>query len=327
MWMVLSGLFLGWSLGANHTANVFGTGVATGTVSYRAAIQFTAVFVMLGAFLEGPKCMQAVGDLSRLTPTDAFFCALAAAAMMGLLTFLSIPGSASQTVVGAVLGAGIFSGSADFSRLYKIIVCWVCTPFAAIILSYTLYHLLGYLLDRITTGMTQRNLIYSVGTIVTGCYGAYCLGSNNVANVTGVYVGAGMLTAGAASVVGGLSIAAGVLTYSRKVMVTIGKGIVPLDPFSALVAVLAGAFTIHIFTQVGIPVSSSQAAVGAVVGIGIAGDVQTVSFRMLTKIGVAWISAPASSAILAYCFIKFIRLEAMTTFFRDLSLTFGNISF
>ena len=325
--MVLSGLFLGWSLGANHTANVFGTGVATGTVSYRAAILFTAVFVMLGAFLEGPKCMQAVGDLSRLTPTDAFFCALAAAAMMGLLTFLSFPGSASQTVVGAVLGAGILSGSADFSRLYKIVVCWVCTPFAAIILSYTLYHLLGYLLDRITTGMTQRNLIYSVGTIVTGCYGAYCLGSNNVANVTGVYVGAGMLTAGTASVVGGVSIAAGVLTYSRKVMVTIGKGIVPLDPFSALVAVLAGALTIHLFTQVGIPVSSSQAVVGAVVGIGIAGDVQTVSFRMLTRISVAWISAPALSAILACCFIKFIRLEAMTTFFRGLSSTFGNVSF
>jgi len=43
-------------------------------------------------------------------------------------------------------------------------------------------------------------------------------------------------------------------------MVTIGKGIAPLDPFSALVAVLAGAFTIHVFTQVGVPVSSSQAS-------------------------------------------------------------------
>jgi len=53
--MVSSGLLLGWSLGANHTANVFGTGVATGTVSYRAAITLTAIFVILGALLEGPS--------------------------------------------------------------------------------------------------------------------------------------------------------------------------------------------------------------------------------------------------------------------------------
>jgi PiT family inorganic phosphate transporter len=326
MWMLSSGMLLGWSLGANHTANVFGTGVATGTVSYRLAIVLTAVFVLLGAFLEGPKCMSTVGALSRLTASDAFYCALAAAIMMTLLTFLSFPGSASQTVIGAVVGAGILSGSADFSKLYKIVACWVCTPFFAIIASYTLYRVLGYLLDKTTTNITHRNLIYSVGTIVTGCYGAYCLGSNNVANVTGVYVGADMLTAEAASLIGGVSIASGVLTYSRKVMVTIGKGIAPLDPFSALVAVLAGAITIHVFTQVGVPVSSSQATVGAVVGIGIVGDVRTVSLRMVTKIGIGWITAPASAAILVYLFITLDRLGMITSFLRQLSLTFGNVS-
>jgi PiT family inorganic phosphate transporter len=324
MWMLLSGLLLGWSLGANHTANVFGTGVATGTVSYRTAILLTSVFVAVGAFLEGPKCMSTVGALSRLTPIDAFYCALAAGIMMSLLTFLSFPGSASQAVIGAVLGAGILSGTADFSKLYKIVVCWVSTPFLAILASYTFYHLLGYLLDKTVTSITQRNLIYSVGTILIGCYGAYCLGSNNVANVTGVYVGAGVLSSPAASLIGGFSIASGVLTYSKKVMMTIGKGIAPLDPFSALVAVLAGAFTMHVFTQIGVPVSSSQAIVGAVVGVGISGDVQTVSIRMLTKIGLGWISAPASAALLAYLFIRFDRLETLTAFLQHLLLTFGN---
>jgi PiT family inorganic phosphate transporter len=324
MWMLLSGLLLGWSLGANHTANVFGTGVATGTIGYRTAIFLTALFVVLGAALEGPKCMNTIGALSRLSPLDAFYCALSAGIMICLLTFLSFPGSASQAVVGAVLGAGIFSGSADFSKLYKIMVCWVCTPFFAILTSYVLYRLLGYLLDKATTSITQRNLIYTVGTVVTGCYGAYCLGSNNVANVTGVYVGAKMLSAEAASLIGGLSIAAGALTYSKKVIVTIGKGIAPLDPFSALVAVLGAALTIHVFTQVGVPVSSSQAIVGAVVGIGIAGDVQTVSRKMLTKIGAGWIAAPASAALMAYLFIRFDRLETITTFLQQLSQTFGN---
>jgi inorganic phosphate transporter, PiT family len=324
MWMLSSGLLLGWSLGANHTANVFGTGVATGTVSYRAAILLTAGFLVLGAILEGPKCMNTVGALSRLTPIDAFYCALAAGIMMSLLTFFSVPGSASQAIIGAVIGAGVFLGSADFTKLYKILVCWACTPFSAIIISYTLYRLLGCLLDKATVSITQRNLIYRVGTVLTGCFGAYCLGSNNVANVTGVYFGADMLTAEDASVIGGLSIASGVLTYSKKVMMTIGKGIAPLDPFSALVAVLAGALTMHLFTQVGVPVSSSQAIVGAVVGIGIAGNVRTVSIRMLTKITVGWVSAPAAAALLAYLFIRFDRLKSLTGFLHALSFTFGN---
>jgi PiT family inorganic phosphate transporter len=304
MWTVLSGVFLGWSLGANDAANVFGTGVATGTVRFRTAILLTSIFVLVGALLEGPKCMGAVSDLSHLVSKEAFYCALAAGITMTALTILAIPASASQAIVGAVLGAGILAGTADFSKLSTIVSCWVFTPIFAIIISYVLHRLLGYVLDKTVTSLTRRNTLYTFGIFVTGCYGAYCLGSNNVANVTGVYVGTGILTADMAALIGGVSIAFGVLTYSKKVMMTVGKGIVPLDPFSALVAVLAEAVTLHIFTQIGVPVSSSQAIVGAVVGVGIVGDVQTVSLKMLAKIGLGWIMTPLSGGVLACLAIK-----------------------
>jgi PiT family inorganic phosphate transporter len=306
MWTILSGIFLGWSLGANDSSNIFGTGVATGTVRYRTAILLTAFFVIVGAILEGPKCMRTVGELSSVLPKEAFACALAAAVTMTLLTILAVPASASQAIVGAILGAGLISGTADFTRLYRIVVCWVFTPIAGILISYSLYRILYYLLQRSAVGITARNRIYSIGILVTGSYGAYCLGSNNVANVTGVYVGAGILTSETAALIGGLSIAFGVLTYSRRVMMTIGKGIVSLDPFSALVAVLGGALTLHIFTQIGVPVSSSQAVVGAVVGIGLVGDVRTVQFRMLMKIAGGWMMTPIMAGILAYVPIRWI---------------------
>lgn len=299
MWTLLAGVFLGWSLGANDSANIFGTGVATGTVRYRTAIWLTAIFLMIGALVEGPKCMKTIGDLSNLVLLEAFYCALAAAITMTALTFLAIPASASQAIVGAVLGAGVLSGSADFSGLYKIVACWIFTPIFALVLSYSLYRIMGYLLQRTISRITYRNLFYSLGILVTGCYGAYCLGGNNVANVTGVYVSSGVLSADVASLVGGLSIALGVLTYSKRVMMTVGKGIVPLDPFSALVVVLAEAITLHLFTQVGVPVSSSQAVVGAVVGVGIVGDVQTVSLRMVLRIGAGWLMTPVSAGLLA----------------------------
>jgi PiT family inorganic phosphate transporter len=302
MWKILSGVFLGWSLGANNSANIFGTGVTTGTIKYGTAIVLTAFFVLVGASLEGSKCMATLNELSRLSPINAFSCTLATAITMAALTHLAIPASTSQAIIGAIIGAAILSGAPDFSRLYKIVSCWVLTPIGAGVAAYCLHRLLKYLLDRTITNITYRNTLYSFGIAMAGCYGAYSLGSNNVANVTGVYVGSGMLSSEAAALIGGVSIAIGVLTYSKPVMMTVGKGIAPLDPFSAFVCVLAMALTLHFFTQIGVPVSSSQAIVGAVVGVGVVGGMRTVSGRMLAKIAIGWLLTPVSAGGLSLLF-------------------------
>jgi PiT family inorganic phosphate transporter len=143
-------------------------------------------------------------------------------------------------------------------------------------------------------------LIYFIGIIISGCYGAYSLGANNVANVTGMYVSAEVFSKNIAAFIGGLSIALGVLTYSKKVMMTIGKGIVPLDPLSALVSVLAEALTLHVFTQIGVPVSSSQAIVGAVIGVGLVGGIRTLSLRMISKICIGWVLTPIISGVMTF---------------------------
>jgi PiT family inorganic phosphate transporter len=306
MWKILGGVFLGWSLGTNDSASVFGTGVSTGIVRYRTAVLLTAFFVMLGALLEGPKCMGTFSELSRLLSIEAFYCTLAAAIIMTIMTYLAIPASASQAIIGAIIGAGIISGSADFTKLFKIVSCWVAAPIGALFIAYVLHRFLSYLLAKTVTSLTRRNSLYYIGIMLTGSYGAYSLGANNVANVTGVYVSSGMLNAEIAALIGGLSIASGVMTSSKKVMMTVGKGIVPLDPFSALVAVLAEAVTLHVFTQLGVPVSFSQAIVGAVVGIGLVSDVQTVSGKMLVKIGLGWVLTPALAGVLTFVSIRLL---------------------
>ena len=247
--------------------------------------------------------MRIVGDLSRLVPIEAFLCALAAAITMTILTYFAIPASTSQAIIGAVIGAGILSGSADFFQLIKIVVCWILTPIGGIIFGYLLYHGLKFSFDKTISSLTYRNTIYAVGIIMAGCYGAYSLGANNVANVTGIYVGSGLLSCQMAAFIGGLSIASGALTYGKKVMLTVGKGIAPLDPFTALVTILAEALTLHLFTQIGVPVSSSQAVVGAVVGVGIVGGVRTLNPKMLVKIAVGWLMTPFAAGLMTMLFI------------------------
>ncbi len=304
MWTLLSGIFLGWGLGSNDSANIFGTGVAANIIRYRTAIILISMFVLMGALLEGPKCFATVGKLSKLSGTTAFVAALAAGITVALMSYLSLPISTSQAIIGGLLGVGIVYGFADVSKLYKVVICWVLTPIGAMVVSIVLHKLLGFLFERVILDLRVQSFLLTGGLIIAGCYGAYALGANNVANVTGVYVGSGLLTPFGASLIGGLSIASGVLTYSWKVMRTIGMRIVPMDAFSAVVSELSEAITVHIFTQVGVPVSTSQAIVGAVVGVGIVKDVKTVSKRMLMEIGIGWISTPLLSGLLSYGIIK-----------------------
>jgi PiT family inorganic phosphate transporter len=146
---------------------------------------------------------------------------------------------------------------------------------------------------------------------LAGTYAAYALGANNVANVTAVFVGADQLSPFAALLVGGLSIGLGILTYSRRVMETVGRRLVRLDPFSALVVVLAEAITVHIYAFVGVPVSTSQAVVGAVLGVGIVKGIETVRRPTLLNILVGWFFTPFVAVLIAVLLYVAIHLKYM----------------
>ncbi|MGD2039037.1 MAG: inorganic phosphate transporter, partial [Desulfobacterales bacterium] len=125
---------------------------------------------------------------------------------------------------------------------------------------------------------------------------------------------AGHISVFSATVIGGLSIALGILTFSQSVMETIGKKLVRLDPFSALIVVLAEAITVHFFTFVGVPVSTSQAVIGAVLGVGVMKGVNTVSRRTLTNILFGWLLTPAIACFIAVALYFAVNLRFMPDF-------------
>jgi PiT family inorganic phosphate transporter len=75
MWKLIGGVFVGWSLGSNDSANLFGTGVAAQVVKYRTAVILISVFVVIGALLEGYKSMDTVGEMSKMSHMAAFIAA------------------------------------------------------------------------------------------------------------------------------------------------------------------------------------------------------------------------------------------------------------
>jgi len=301
MFRVISGILLGWGLGANDSANVFGTAVSSRMVRYSTAAILSAIFVMLGAIIQGDEGIKTITNLSTQSINSAFITSTAAAITVIFMTVLKLPISTSQAVVGAIIGSAVMTGGVsaiNTSELAKIVICWFATPVGALLFTFIFYYLFRWFFKVIKADMVTSDGLLRTGLIVAGCYGAYALGANNVANVTGVYAGT-LLTVEQAVIIGGISIASGVLTYSRNVMFTVGKGIVPLDAFSALVTVVAHAVTVHIFAIIGVPVSTSQAIVGAVIGIGLIRNVESINYRVAAKVFSGWFFTPISAFLIA----------------------------
>jgi inorganic phosphate transporter, PiT family len=292
MFSLLGGVFLGWSLGANDASNVFGTAVSSKMIKFRTAAFLASAFVIIGAILSGQEGIETLKGLTDLSLEQAVVSSVAAAITVSIMTFLGLPVSTSQSVVGSILGIGILNNQLNMAGLGKVVACWVGTPIGAAIISVLLYYWLGRLYNRAELTLFQSDVLIRILMIIAGSYGAYVLGANNVANVTAVFVGAGLISIFYAALIGGLSIAMGILTYSKPVMETVGKKLVRLDPFSALIVVLSLALTVHFYTLVGVPVSTSQAVIGGVLGIGLVKGVNTVSRLTLRNILLAWLLTP-----------------------------------
>ena len=120
---LLGGLFLGWSLGANDAANVFGTAVGTRMIRFKTAAIVCGIFVILGAVISGAGTTETLGKLGSINALPGAFAACIAAGLaVYLMTKLGLPVSTTQAIVGAIVGWNIYTGSStDIQILVTII--------------------------------------------------------------------------------------------------------------------------------------------------------------------------------------------------------------
>ena len=107
-----SGLFLGWSLGANDAANVFGTAVGSRMVRFTTAALICGIFVILGATISGTGAALTLGKLGAVSAIGgSFMAALSAGLTVYWMTRLGLPVSTSQAIIGSIVGWNLFSDS------------------------------------------------------------------------------------------------------------------------------------------------------------------------------------------------------------------------
>ncbi len=337
IWLyLLSGIFLGWSLGANDTANIFGTAVGTRMIRFRTAAIVTAVFVVLGAVISGEGATHTLGKLGAVNAiAGSFTVALAAAVTVAWMTKLKLPVSTSQAIVGAIIGWNFFTGSpTDINTLVKIVTTWVLCPLLAAAFAFVIYKITMAVLSRSRVHLLKQDSYNRIGLLLVGAFGAYSLGANNIANVMGVFVPANPFTDLSFStlftlsgtqqlfLLGAIAIGVGVFTYSYRVMITVGNDLFKLTPVAALVVVLSESIVLFLFASKGletwlasnglptiplVPVSSSQAVIGAIVGIVLAKGGRGINIKVLGKVSSGWITTPVIAAIISFVALYFAQ--------------------
>jgi inorganic phosphate transporter, PiT family len=326
---LLSGVFLGWSLGANDAANVIGTAVATRMVRFRTAAAICSVFVVLGAVLGGAGTTETLGRLGAVdAPAGAFMVALAAAATVYGATRLELPVSTTQAIIGAILGWNLFAAvETDVGSLAEIVSSWAMSILLTAILAAALYALFRAGLKRVRIHLLALDAYTRRGLVLVGAFGAYSLGANNIANVMGVFVPvspfrdvrvAGLFTLTGTQqlfLLGGLAIAVGVFTYSHKVIRTVGNDLLKLTPLAGLTVVLASSLALFLFSSQAleawlaarglptvplVPISSSHAIVGGILGVALVKGGRNIRFRVLGEISLGWLATPVLAGVIAF---------------------------
>lgn len=313
---VLLGLAVGWSIGANDAANSLGTAVGSKVLTLRQAIVLIVTFGFLGAFLQGSNVAKTIGNgivpMSRLGKDLSLYLALvatfAACAWVVLATYWKMPISTSHSIVGAVAGAGLAVGApVVWKKLLDIFACWIFTPVGAAILGYIFYRIFKNIFYRV---IPRKHIRISMAALIiaSGCYVAYTWGANDVANATGVVVGAGILSPHISVVLGAFAIILGIVTWGYKVIETIGSEITHLLPIMAFSAQLASAVNVHVYTVFGIPVSTSHSIVGAIFGVGLVRGVRVLNVRIMREIVICWLATPFISGAISFLVLKGILI-------------------
>lgn len=309
-------------MGANNAGVQMAPAFGAGARSRWASLALFAVFTALGAVLMGDAVTETVG---RNLFTHAFngaalhFLVLAPAitvVLIGAATFLGVPVPTTPVAICSLVGVGLYFGNVNGIEFGRVVLWWVGTPVATLLLTWIAGKLL---LARFPAHLHRDGLSPRARRVIAwlltaeGCYSAFAIGSNNVGNAMGPLLGSPVTAEGFGMfwplVIGGLGFAAGTILWGSRVLETLGKGITELCSIRALVVGMVASTAILVASIFGAPVSGALVVTSGVIGFSLAlsGARRTAENRNVRKIVLVWATGPALAILLTYAFVSIVR--------------------
>lgn len=172
--------------------------------------------------------------------------------------------------------------------------------------------------QRGTFGGVEK--VFSILMLLTACAMAFAHGSNDVANAIGPLSAVVSIVEHGGQILpktqlawwilplGAIGIVMGLVVLGYKVMATIGTGITDLTPSRGFAAQFATAITVVVASGTGLPISTTQTLVGAVLGVGFARGIAALNLNVIRNIIASWIVTLPAGAFLPLSFIMYLAL-------------------
>ena len=156
MWIiaVVLGAYLAWNIGANDVANAVGVPVGSGSISLKQAVIIAGIFEFCGAFFLGSNVSQTIAskiiDFSfvhqhREYAYGMIAVLLASGIWLQCASYYGWPVSATHTIIGSVIGCGMFIGGVHsilWKQVISIAMSWILSPLLGGVIAYFLFGLI-----------------------------------------------------------------------------------------------------------------------------------------------------------------------------------------
>ncbi len=309
--VVITALGFDFTNGFHDTANAMATSIATKALSPRVAVALSGVLNLAGAFL---SLAVAATIASGLVETNLVTLTVVAAGLAGgiiwnLLTWLlGIPSSSSHALIGGVIGSTIAAAGGHAVKWHglvsKVVIPAALSPIIAALVAAT-----GtYLLYRISRSLTQgaRNHGFRIGQIGSACMVSLAHGTNDAQKTMGVITLALIVNHSVPAksnapfwVILACALAISIGTYSGgwRVIRTLGKGLVEIEPPQGMAAESASAAVILLSASFGYSLSTTHVATGSIIGTGLGKKGAEVRWNVAGRMATAWIFTLPSAAL------------------------------
>ncbi len=315
--VVVVALVFDYTNGFHDAANAIATSVSTGALKPRVALAMAAVMNFVGAFL-GQKVAQTVSDtIDPGTGSHGLvivMCGLLGAISWNLITwYYGLPSSSSHALIGGLVGAAVAAGAtANWSVvLEKVVIPMFISPVVAFTLGFALMLAIMWLFRNANPGRTNRG--FKIAQTISAAAMALGHGLQDAQKTMGVIFLA-LLTGGYVSASDGLplwviiaaatAISLGTWSGGWRIMRTLGRRIIHLDPPRGFAAESVAASVLYTTAYVfEAPISTTHTITSAVMGVGATKRLSAVRWGVAKSILTAWVlTFPAAAFVAAVCY-------------------------
>lgn len=311
-------IFFAMNMGASGIAPTFSAVYGGRLINKKLAALLFTICVILGSVTLGRGVVKTLsqGILPKgfITAEIALVILASATLSLFLANLLAIPESTSMVTVGAVVGAALYFRQIQLKTFLWLIPMWLILPVISFIVTFRLYRIIYpprhgnlWLYQKIFSNEKKLRML----AILVSCYGAFAVGTNNVANAVGPLSAAGVMDVNSGLFLIAPLFGLGAFIFGKRNIETFGKEVVPLGLITSnLICLVTGSLLI-LASSLGAPFPYVQLNALSVFAISCVknGHRVTLGHHITKRTIMVWTLTPLLAVSVAYLLLTLFRVK------------------